>query len=65
MDNDINLLASENHCFIICPYCNTEMDYGKINSNMHRGEKDVVPCLVCKKYFTLTSIGGGLNVNKM
>lgn len=65
MNADLSLFSSENPCFIICPYCNTQMDYGKINANMHRGEEDVVPCLACKKFLRLISLDGAFTVAKL
>lgn len=65
MNTDSNLFSSENPCFIICPYCNTQMDYGKLNTNMHRGEEDYVLCLACKKFLRLTSLDGAFTVAKM
>ena len=64
MNTDLNLFSSENLCFIIYPYCNTQMDYGKINANMHRGEEDVVPCLACKKLLRLISLDSALTVRE-
>ena len=65
MENSLKKLSSENQCLIICPYCNSEMDYGKVNTNLHRGEEDITPCLACKKFIKLISIGGALKVEKM
>ncbi len=58
----LNLFVSENHCYIICPFCQKEMDYGKISANLSRGQTDVAPCLNCGKYLNLISIGDGLKV---
>ena len=55
--------ASENHCYISCPFCRTEMDYGKISANLSRNETDTVPCLNCGKMLNLISIGYGLEID--
>lgn len=65
MNADLSLFSSENSCFIICPYCNTQMDYGKLNTNMHRGEEDYIPCLACKKFLKLISLDGAFTVKKL
>lgn len=41
------------------------MDYGKLNTNMHRGEEDYVLCLACKKFLRLISLDSALTVEKM
>ncbi len=63
MYKNLNFFASENHCYIICPFCQKEMDYGKINANLSRGETDAEPCLNCGKMLTLISIGDGLQID--
>lgn len=65
MNDELNRFSSENPCLITCPYCNSQMDYGKVAANMHRGEEDVVPCLACKKFLRLTSLGSALRVEKL
>lgn len=62
MSMKLDLFASENHCYIICPFCQKEMDYGKINANLSRSQKDVEPCLNCGKLLDLISIDDGLMV---
>ena len=62
MFKNLDLFASENHCYIFCPFCKKEMDYGKISANLSRGEKDVEPCLNCGKLLDLISIGDGIQV---
>lgn len=65
MNDELNRFSSENACLITCPYCNSQMDYGKVAANMHRGEESVEACLVCKHFIRLTGLDGALKVEKM
>ena len=65
MEQHLNQSSSETPCFVICPYCNSENDYGQQNANLNRGEEDIALCLVCKKYIKLISIGGALKGEKI
>lgn len=64
MKKDLMKFSSPEHpCYVICPFCNTQMDYGKISAKIRgRGEKDEEPCLNCGKFLDLISIGDGLQV---
>ena len=63
MLKNLDFFASENNCYIICPFCRSEMDYGKISANLSRNETDTVPCLNCGKMLNLISIGYGLEID--